>query len=414
MGSVEMKKNLLIAVICVILSVAFFAAGFYTHSFIQMMNPEYEIVFSQDVSRENIINFNRVKALLLNSYYEEIDENVLLEGAIKGMVEAVGDPYTVYYTPDMMKSFMEQQTGSYVGIGVTVFMDDDGLATVADIFDDSPAKDAGMRNGDKIVMVDGEDVTEITDLNLIVQRIKGKPDTEVAVTVYRPEINNYLEIRMTRRVINLVYIKSRMVSDNIGYIQLKLFDEDIAYDFVNHVNRLISQGAKGLILDLRNNPGGDYTQVVRMADIIVPEGLIVYTEDRNGNRNEEKSAANELNMPLAVLINEYSASASEILSAAIKEYGKGTLIGKTTFGKGLVQSIVPLEGEAGLKFTTARYFTPSGVSIHGIGVTPDIEISNDEKYRYYSIDEIPEGEDKQLLRAIDEVSRMISEREYNK
>ncbi len=151
-----------------------------------------------------------------------------------------------------------------------------------------------------------------------------------------------------------------------------------------------------------------------MADFIVPEGLIVYTEDRNGNRQEEKSGSGELNMPLVVLINEYSASASEILSAAIKEYGKGTLIGKTTFGKGLVQTIIPLEGNAGLKFTTARYFTPSGVSIHGVGVTPDIEVSNDEKYRYYSIDEIPEGEDKQLLRAIDEVSRLISEKEHNK
>ncbi|NLM11805.1 MAG: S41 family peptidase [Clostridiaceae bacterium] len=406
-----MKKNWLTALICFITAITFFAAGFFTNTLIDALNPKYEILFSQDVSRENIINFNRVKSLLLNSYYEELDENTLLEGAIKGMVEAVGDPYTVYYTPDMMKSFMEQQTGSYVGIGVTVFMDEDGLATVADIFDDSPAKTSGMRNGDKIVMVNGEDVTAITDLNLIVQKIKGKPDTEVAITVYRPEINNYVELSMIRKVINLVYINSKMINENIGYIQLKLFDEDITQDFVSHVNKLISQGAKGLILDLRNNPGGDYSQVVRMADIIVPEGLIVYTQDRNGNRNEEKSGSSEINIPLTVLINEYSASASEILSAAIKEYQKGTLIGKTTFGKGLVQSIIPLEGNAGLKFTTARYFTPSGTSIHGVGVTPDIEIDNDERYRYYSIDEIPEGEDKQLLRAIDEVSRLISERE---
>lgn len=409
-----MKKNWLTALICFAIAVTFFAAGFFTNNIIDALNPKYEIMFSQNVSREHILNFNRVKALLLNSYYQEIDENKLLEGAIKGMVESVGDPYTVYYTPDMMKSFMEQQTGSYVGIGVTVFMDEDGLATVADIFDDSPAKASGMRNGDKIVMVNGEDVTTITDLNLIVQKIKGKPDTEVDITVYRPEINNYVEFSMVRKVINLVYIKSRMINENIGYIQLKLFDEDITHDFVVHVNKLISQGAKGLILDLRNNPGGDYNQVVRMADIIVPEGLIVYTEDRNGKRNEEKSGSSELNIPLTVLINEYSASASEILSAAIKDYGKGTLIGKTTFGKGLVQSIVPLEGNAGLKFTTARYFTPSGISIHGIGVTPNIEISNDEKYKYYSIDEIPEGEDKQLLRAIDEVSRLISERESGK
>ena len=409
-----MKRNWLLALICFFVAITFFAAGFFTNNLIDALNPKYEILFSQNVSRENIINFNRVKSILLNSYYQEIDENVLLEGAIKGMVEAVGDPYTVYYTPDMMENFMEKQSGSYVGIGVTVFMDDDGLATVADIYDDSPAKDSGIRSGDKIVMVNGEDVTSITDLDLIVQRIRGLPNTDVKLTVYRPEINNYVELSMVRRVINLVYIKSRMINDNIGYIQLKLFDEDITQDFVTHVNKLISQGAKGLILDLRNNPGGDYSQVVRMADIIVPEGLIVYTEDRNGNRDEEKSGASELNMPLTVLINEYSASASEILSAAIKDYGKGTLIGKTTFGKGLVQTIIPLEGDAGLKFTSSRYFTPSGICIHGVGVTPDIEIDNDEKYKYYSIDDIPEGEDKQLLRAIDEISRLISERESQK
>ena len=409
MGSVEMKRNVLTVLICLIVAITCFTAGFFTNNLIDALNPKYEIVFSQNVSRENIMNFNRVKSILLNSYYKELDENTLLEGAIKGMVDAVGDPYTVYYTPDMMKSFMEQQTGSYVGIGVTVFMDDDGLATVADIFDDSPAKAAGMRNGDKIVFVNGEDVTPITDLNLIVQKIKGQPDTEVDITVYRPEINNYVELSMVRKVINLVYIHSRMINDNIGYIQLKLFDEDITQDFVKHVNQLISQGAKGLILDLRNNPGGDYSQVVRMADIIVPEGLIVYTKDRYGKQSEEKSGANEFKMPLIVLINEYSASASEILSAAIKDYNKGTLIGKTTFGKGLVQTIIPLEGDAGLKFTSAEYYTPSGVSIHGVGVVPDIEIDNDEKYRYYSIDEIPEGEDKQLLRAVEEINRLIHE-----
>lgn len=408
-----MKNKWLTALICVIIAVTFFAAGFFTNVLVNILNPQYEIQFSQNVSRENIINFNRVKALLLNSYYQDIDENVLLEGAIKGMVDAVGDPYTVYYTPELMKSFMEQQQGSYVGIGVTVFMDEDGLATVSEVFDGSPAKEAGMRNGDKVVTVDGEDVTSLKDLDLVVQKIRGPVDTQVDVTVYRPEINNYVELSMVRREIKLSYIESRMINGDIGYVQLKMFDEDITSDFVTHVNQLISQGAKGLILDLRNNPGGDYNQVVRMADLIVPEGLIVYTEDRNGTRNEEKSDSNELNMPLVVLINEYSASASEILSAAIKDYGKGILIGKTTFGKGLVQSIIRLEGDAGLKFTTARYFTPSGICIHGVGITPDIEVENDEKYKYYDIDEIPEGEDKQLLRAIDEVSRMIFESEKN-
>ena len=404
------KRNYwIIALVCCLIAVTFFAAGYVSYSFFRFFNPQYQLEFSNEVSRENIINFNRVKSYLMQSYYQDVDEDKLLEGAIKGMAEALEDPYTVYYTPEQMQDFTEQSSGSYVGIGVTVFMDEDDLLTVSETFANSPAKEVGMRNGDKIINVDGEDVTSIKDSDLIVQKIRGKPDTEVKITVYRPGINDYVNLQMVRRVINLVYIESKIINDNIGYVQLKLFDEDIARDFANHVNDLIMSGAKGLIIDLRNNPGGSYTQVVAMADMLVPKGLIVYTEDRSGNRQEEFSDTSELNMPMTVLINEYSASASEILSAAIKDYNKGTLVGKTTFGKGLVQSVVPLEGGAGVKFTISKYYTPSGTCIHGIGVTPDIEIENDEQYKYYSVEDIPEGEDKQLLRAIEETGRLISQ-----
>lgn len=403
------KKYWLYATVCILIAVTFFAAGFFAYSFINFLNPKYNIQFSQDVSRENIINFNRVKSTLMQNFYQEVDEDKLLEGAIMGMAEALEDPYTVYYTPEQMSDFMEKNQGSYVGIGVTVFMDEDEILTVSETFAGSPAKEVGMRNGDKIVKVDGEDVTAIKDSDLIVQKIRGVPETNVEVTVYRPEINDYITFDIVRKVINLVYIESRMIQDDIGYVQLKLFDEDIALDFANHVNALIRNGAKGLIIDLRNNPGGDYGQVVQLADMLVPSGLIVYTEDRNGHREEQRSNANELNMPMTVLINEYSASASEILSAAIKDYKKGTLIGKTTFGKGLVQQVIQLENGAGLKFTVSRYYTPSGVCIHGIGVTPDIEVDNDEKYRYYSVEDIPEGEDRQLARAIEEINRLIAE-----
>ncbi len=404
------KRNYwIIALVCCLIAVTFFAAGYVSYSFFRFFNPQYQLEFSNEVSRENIINFNKVKSYLMQSYYQDVDEDKLLEGAIKGMAEALEDPYTVYYTPEQMQDFTEQSSGSYVGIGVTVFMDEDDLLTVSETFANSPAKEVGMRNGDKIINVDGEDVTSIKDSDLIVQKIRGKPDTEVKITVYRPGINDYVNLQMVRRVINLVYIESKIINDNIGYVQLKLFDEDIARDFANHVNDLIMSGAKGLIIDLRNNPGGSYTQVVAMADMLVPKGLIVYTEDRSGNRQEEFSDTSELNMPMTVLINEYSASASEILSAAIKDYNKGTLVGKTTFGKGLVQSVVPLEGGAGVKFTISKYYTPSGTCIHGIGVTPDIEIENDEQYKYYSVEDIPEGEDKQLLRAIEETGRLISQ-----
>lgn len=405
------KRNYwIVCLICCLVAITFFAAGYVSNSFFSFINPKYQLEFSGDVTRENIINFNKVKSYIMRSYYQEVDEDKLLEGAIKGMAEAVEDPYTVYYTPKQMQDFTEQSSGSYVGIGVTVFMDEDDLLTVSETFANSPAKEAGMQNGDKIINVDLEDVTSIKDSDLIVQKIRGKPDTSVKITVYRPGINDYFNFQLVRRVINLVYIESKMLNDNIGYVQLKLFDEDMAKDFANHVNSLIKDGARGLIIDLRNNPGGAYSQVVAMADMIVPKGLIVYTEDRNGNRSEELSDANELNIPMTVLINEYSASASEILSAAIKDYNKGTLIGKTTFGKGLVQSVVSLEGEAGLKFTISKYYTPSGICIHGIGVTPDIEVENDEQYQYYSVEDIPEGEDRQLLRAIEETEKLMSKK----
>lgn len=216
-----MKRNWITTLICLTVAIIF-CCWFLTNNFINVFNPKYEIQFSQDVSRENIINFNRVKSLLMNSYYLDINEDVLLEGAINGMVEAVEDPYSVYYTPEMMNDFMEQQTGSYVGIGVTVFMDNDGLATVSDVFSNSPAKSSGMRNGDKIVLVNGEDVTALNDLNIIVGKIKGEPETQVAITVYRPEIKDYIELDLVRKLINIDYIASRMIGDNIGYIQLRL------------------------------------------------------------------------------------------------------------------------------------------------------------------------------------------------
>ncbi len=402
------KNKWMFVLISCLIAVAFFTAGFAANVFFDFINPKYELEFSTDVNRGNIINFNKVKSHLMQSFYLEVDEDKLLEGAIKGMAEAVEDPYTVYYTPDQMEDFNMQSSGSYVGIGVTVFMDEDDLLTVSETFANSPAKEVGIRNGDKIINVDGEDVTSIKDSDLIVQKIRGIPETEVKITVYRPGINDYVNFQMVRRVINLVYINSKMLDNNIGYVQIKLFDEDISRDFANHVNGLIRDGAKGLVIDLRNNPGGSYSQVIAMADMLVPKGLIVFTEDRNGNRSEEFSDANELNMPMTVLINEYSASASEILSAAIKDYNKGTLVGKTTFGKGLVQSVIPLEQGAGLKYTISKYYTPSGTCIHGIGVTPDIEIENDEQYQYYSVEDIPEGEDRQLLRAIEETGRLIS------
>ncbi len=361
-----------------------------------------------DVDIVNIQAFNRVKGILENNYYKDVDFDEAFSTSIKGLAAGLDDPYTVYFTPAEMKDYLEAVSGNYVGIGVSVHMDEDFLLNVADVFAGSPAKEVGILKNDKIVKVDNEDVTDITESNLIVKRIKGPENTKVRITVYRPSVNDYLDFELERRVINISWISSEILENDIGYIYIRQFDDDIARDFETHLDELMAQGIKGLVIDLRDNPGGSYYQVVRIADRIVPQGIIVYTEDRQQNRNEQYSDERELEIPLAVLVNGYSASASEILAACIQDYNKGILVGTQTYGKGLVQEIdLDFSNGGGLKFTKARYFTPLGESIHGEGVAPDIEIELNEEFNTTSIEDIPHDKDNQLKIAIDEIEKAM-------
>ncbi len=382
---------------------------FITKPMVEWLQPQYALFFNEDqVNVKDIQAYNRVKNILDTRYYEPVDFNAALSTSIKGLSAGLKDPYTVYYTPDEMKQFLEDTSGHYVGIGVSVHMDENYLLTVADVFADSPAKEAGILKNDKIVKVNNEDVTPIKDADLIVKKIKGNPGSKVRVTVFRPDLRDYLDFELERRSINVSYISSEVLDNKIGYIRIKQFDDDIAGDFEKELNDLIAKGIKGLVIDVRDNPGGDYSQVVKIADRIVPKGLIVYTEDRQKRKDEEFSDARELNMPLSILVNSYSASASEILAACVKDYGKGTLVGKKTFGKGLVQAIdTRFTNGGGLKYTVARYFTPSGKSIHGEGVMPDIEVEMNEKFKTTSIEDIPHNEDSQLKIAVEEIMKKI-------
>jgi len=371
---------------------------------------QYALFFDEDeVDIENIEAFNRVKDLLMSRYYKPVDVNALLERAIKGLAEGVDDPYNVYYNPEEMKQFMEESSGNYQGIGVLVSMDENYLLTVSEVFPDTPAKEVGIKKGDKIVKVDGEDVTAIRDADIIVKKIKGPPGTVVKITVFREDIMDYIDFDITRQTINVSYISSRMLDDKIGYIRIKQFDNDISQDFRNHMNSLLAQGMKGLVIDLRDNPGGDYHEVVKICDMLLPKGLIVYVEDRFGGRREEVSDSNHVDIPMSVIINGYSASASEIMSGALKDYGKAVIVGTKSFGKGLVQQIdMRFINGAGLKYTIARYFTPSGVSIQDAGgVEPDIEVVLDEEFKNTSLDDIPAEKDNQLQAAIAEVRKQI-------
>lgn len=371
------------------------------------MGSEYIIKFDPEkVEKTSITKFKQVKEILEKGYYLEVDTDTLLEGAVAGMAYSLRDPYTVYFTKEQMQLFRERSKGSYVGIGVVVTMGEDGLLTVVEPFENSPAERAGIKKGDKIIEVDDEDVTGIRDDAIIVSMIKGEENTKVRITVYRPSESKPLEFEIIREKIKTINITSEVLPGNVGYIKLRMFDEEAAKDFNMRLEDLISKEVRGLIIDVRDNPGGAYSQVVQIIDRIVPEGIIVYTEDRYGRKKEEKSDPRELDLPVVVLTNGNSASASEILAGALKDHQKGTIIGTTTFGKGLVQDVYYLEDGSGLKVTVSKYFTPSGVCIHGLGIEPDIKVELDEKYKDLPISRVPREDDAQLAKALQVINKI--------
>ncbi|MBR5739281.1 MAG: S41 family peptidase [Lachnospiraceae bacterium] len=310
---------------------------------------------------------------------------------IRAYVDSLGDPYSVYYTPDEYQELMESNSGTYYGIGVSVSQDPEtGVITVIQVFRDSPAYEVGVQPEDQIYAVNGE-VVGTTDINLIVTKIRGESGSKVKIQFYRPSINDFVEFDIERREVQVESASGKMLEGNIGYIQISSFDEVTLQQFARAYNELYAQGAKAVIFDLRNNGGGLLSSVVDIVDQLVPSGLITYIEDKNGNRSEYRSDANDvLHMPAVVLVNGYTASASEIFTAALQDHGKATIIGTKTFGKGIVQTIYSMSDGSGLKLTIARYYTPKGVCIHGVGIAPDIEVEED-----YTTEE-----DEQLAEAI--------------
>jgi carboxyl-terminal processing protease len=346
--------------------------------------------------------FVKAREVLTSRYYENVDENKLMEGAISGMANSLGDRYTAYYTKDQWSAIELDLGGSYVGIGITIKVGEDGLVTVASFFDDSSAKSEGMEVGDKIVKVDDLDVRKIKS-DTVISMIKGKENTRVKLTIIRESDGSMLNFYVVREKIKVDNVTSKLVSKDIGYINIKKFDVEVARYFNESLDKLLKAGIKGLVIDVRDDPGGYYEQVVAIADRLLPKGTIVYTEDKNKVKDTKYSDKTELGLPLVVLINGNSASASEILAGAIKDNKKGKLIGTKSYGKGLVQTSITFKDGSGLKYTIQRYFTPSGVCIQGTGIQPDEEVKLDEKYVDVPISQIPIEDDLQLKKAIEDV-----------
>lgn len=333
----------------------------------------------------------KVENLIKNNYVDKktIDENKLIEGAINGMVDSVGDPYTVYLDKQQFEDLLTQTRGSYGGVGIVVGEKEGKLTVIAPI-EDSPAEKAGIKAGDIILKVDGKEISA-KELEKAVSMMRGKEGTKVILTIFR-EGKGVKDYELTRSIIVLKTVKSQVLKGDIGYIRITSFDENTADEFEKAFEKLQKQNIKGLVLDLRDNPGGLLDTSVAIADMILPQGTIVYTIDTNGKKDVWKSDPQNINMPLVVLVNEGSASASEILSGAIRDFKAGTLIGTKTFGKGLVQNIIDLKDGTGLKVTIARYYTPSGECIQGKGIMPDIvyDLPKELKDKQLPIDEDPQ------------------------
>ena len=333
-------------------------------------------------------------------YSDEIDEELLQENIIRGYVAGLQEPYTVYYNEEETTALFESTSGTFGGIGVVIMQDrTTGLATFTTIYDDCPGKKAGFKSGDIVYKVNGEDVSGM-DLDSIVTRIRGEVGTDVEITVLRGETGEEYTGVATRALIENDTVEYEMKDGKLGYIQLTAF-ESVTYDqFKEALEDLTKQGMKGLIVDLRNNTGGNLDTVCEILDLILPKGTIVSIKDKNGNGQTFSSDdKNKLEVPLVVLTNGYSASASEIFAGAVQDYEIGKLVGTKTYGKGIVQNIYNLGDGTSLKITSSEYFTPNGRNIHEKGIEPDVEIE-------YQYDEANPDKDNQLEKAIEVLKGM--------
>ena len=313
-------------------------------------------------------------------YYQDTDFDTLLEGAKRGMVAALDDPYSFYYNAEQFSDMWEDDEGEYAGIGIQISASYvTQLCTIIRAFEGSPAEKAGLRKGDILVTVEDLDVTVYT-LQEAVDIMRGTVGEPVHLSVLRD--SEILEFDIVRDNVHVNRVSSMMLDDSVGYIQLYEFAGDCAASFKTHLDALIAQGMKVLVFDLRDNPGGWVDDAVTIAGNFIDGKLVTYLEDRAGNREDYTAGAGSLDIPVVILLNEYSASSSEILSGAMQDYGLATIVGVQSFGKGVVQSVIPLnpynEETDGMQITSAQYYTPNGNSLNKVGITPDVEIEMPE------------------------------------
>ncbi len=368
----------------------------------QKVVQEVEVVSVLD--NEMADKVSEIEELIYDYYYkDDIDQEAMQEGMYKGLVDSLGDPYSVYYTEAELKQLMEQTSGLYYGIGAYVGLDTvTGYPKIISPIEGSPAEEAGLRPDDIVYEVDGVP-THGKDINSVVAMVKGEAGTKVTLTIVRSGEDDYLYIEVERRLVETPTVESEMFENGMAYIQITEFASTSVEQFEEALEAAEEAGMKGLILDLRANPGGSLSAVVDIAKMLLPKGLIVYTEDKYGYRREYTcNGKNEFELPMVVLVDGNSASASEVLAGAIKDYEIGVLVGTTTYGKGIVQQIMELDDGSAVKVTVSSYYSPKGINIHGTGIEPDLVCEFDSE-AYYGEEEY----DNQLEYAKEVLAEMI-------
>ena len=376
------------------------AAAISLRSLVQQKEEETVTISREEYER--LLRFEKMDVLMQlvdMYYYEDVDEDDMLESAALGLIAGIGDVYSTYYTKEDMEAFNEETEGEYAGIGCQLLADpSDQMITVTRVFKGSPAEHAGMRAGDKIVYVD-DVYYSAYEMDDAVSVMRGEPGGTVKVTVLRDL--DTVDFDITREIVSINYVEYEILDGDIGYVMVYDFLGDAYEGFAAAIDAFRAAKVSGMIIDLRNNGGGLVDACIDMADLILPEGVVVTLRDKYDQEEVYRVDNAYFDVPMVLLVNEYSASASEILAGAVRDYGAGTLLGTKTFGKGVVQSALEFTDGSGIKLTTARYYTPNGECIHGLGIEPDITLELDEDaVTIYGINNLPHEQDNQLQAAI--------------
>ena len=331
----------------------------------------------KDAAYENLQTFTNILAIVQKNYVEEVSTEQLVEGAINGMLTSL-DPHSAYLTPDLYKELQVDTKGSFGGLGIEITVRN-GVLTVVSPIEDTPAYRAGVKAGDQVIKIDGEFTKDMT-LVEAVKKMRGPKGSKVVLSLKREGVNQIFDVSLMREVIKIQSVKSKMLDKGYGYIRLTQFQERSANDVERTLEQWTREGSiEGIVLDLRNDPGGLLTQAVKVSDLFLDAGMIVYTDGRLENQKQKYFArrpGSYTDFPMVVLVNGGTASASEIVAGALQDHKRAVILGTTTFGKGSVQTILPLDDNSALRLTTARYYTPSGRSIQATGIVPDIVMEN--------------------------------------